>query len=589
MSFGYLITSLRAPRHGTFSGRIRWCRRVAAAASAAWCLAGQSRAVETGADPLLPPPLTKAQQEALAAPATPSVPRLFIREYRVTGVTRLPRLEVEKAVYPFLGLGRTSDDVEAARAALQNAYRENGYQTVEVQVPLQSGRRGIIVLQAVEQPVGRLRVRGNRYFFSERIKRQAPSMAEGSVPNFKDVQRDIVALNQWPDRRVSVEPKTGALPGTVDIDLVVNDSLPLHGSLELNNRYSPDTTELRLNGSLSYTNLWQAGHTGGFSFQLAPERLEDAEVYSGYYLMPVPNVQGLSLMVLGTKQNSDVSTLGGSAVAGRGTIVGGRANITLPGGSSFFHSLSTGLDYKDFDEDVAVGGDLFSTPIDYYPLVASYAATWLRPSGMTELNLAATVGLRGLGGDWLEYDNKRFDARGSWMHVRGDLAHTQDLRGGLQAYLKVQGQAATQPLINSEQFAGGGLGTVRGYLESEALGDNALVGSVELRSAPLGRNRVARDQSSGKEGGPTDAAADTPETPRSEWRLHAFVDAGVLTLNDALPEQEDRFELAAVGVGTRFQLWDHFNGSLDVAFPLISQGTTEEGDWRVTFRLWTEF
>jgi hemolysin activation/secretion protein len=554
---------------------------------------GLAESVPAGrAEPALPPPLTPAQQALLAAPSPEAVPRLFIREYRVTGATKLPRLEVEKAVYPYLGPGRTSEDVESARAALEKAYRDQGYQTVAVQVPAQSGRRGVIVLQVVEQKVGRLRVRGSRYFSPERIKREAPSMAEGSVPNFNDVQRDLVALNKWPDRRITPDLKPGAAPDTVDIDLNVQDTLPLHGSLELNNRYSPDTTELRLNGSLSYANLWQAGHTAGFSFQLAPERLEDAEVYSGYYLAPVPAVEGLSLMVLGTKQNSDVSTLGGSAVAGRGTIVGARANVSLPGGRTFFHSLSTGIDYKDFDEDVSFDENAFSTPIDYYPLVVSYGATWLHPRSLTELNLATTMGLRGLGGDWLEYDNKSFDARGSWMHVRGDLAHTRDLPGGLQVYLKAQGQAATQPLINSEQYAGGGLGTARGYLESEALGDNAAFATLELRSPSiLGRGKTSAKNSSGDEA--TAASEDTPDddTPERshEWRFHAFLDAGVLTLNDPLPEQEDRFELASIGVGTRFQLWNHLNGSLDAGFPLVDQGRTSEGDWRLTFRLWTEF
>jgi hemolysin activation/secretion protein len=543
------------------------------------------------AEPLLPPPLTEAQQAALNAPAPEAVPRLYIREYRVAGATRLPRVEVEKAVYPYLGPGRTSEDVEAARAALEKAYRDQGFQTVAVQVPQQSGRRGIVVLQVVEQKVGRLRVRGSRYFSPETVKRQAPSMAEGSVPNFKDVQRDLVALNKWPDRRVTPELKPGAAPDTVDIDLNVKDTLPLHGSLEVNNRYSPDTTELRVNGSLSYANLWQAGHTAGFSFQIAPERIEDAEVYSAYYLAPIPEVEGLSVMALATKQNSDVSTLGGSAVAGRGYILGARANVTLPGGESFFHSLSTGIDYKDFDEDVVLGDQTIPTPIDYYPVVVSYGATWLRPRSLTEFNLATTMGLRGLGGDWLEYDNKRFDARGSWMHVRGDLAHTRDLPGGLQAYVKVQGQASTQPLINSEQYAGGGLGNARGYLESEALGDNAIFGTLELRSPSLlGRARASSKNPADATGATTAGTAEEDVPGQAhEWRFHAFIDGGVLTLNDPLPEQEDRFELASVGVGTRFQLWNHFNGSLDAGFPLVDQGRTDQGDWRLTFRLWTEF
>ena len=38
---------------------------------------------------------------------------------------------------------------------------------------------------------------------------------------------------------------------------------------------------------------------------------------------------------------------------------------------------------------------------------------------------------------------------------------------GISFFAKVQGQIADQPLVNSEQFAGGGLGTVRGYFEVE--------------------------------------------------------------------------------------------------------------------------
>ena len=115
-------------------------------------------------------------------------------------------------------------------------------------------------------------VTGSRYFSLEKIKAKAPSLAEGKVPNFNGVQRDLLALNRHPDRQVTPTIRPGAEPGTFDVDLTVKDKLPLHGSLELNNRNSPDTTSLRLNGAISYSNLWQAGHTLGLSFQIAPER-----------------------------------------------------------------------------------------------------------------------------------------------------------------------------------------------------------------------------------------------------------------------------------------------------------------------------
>jgi hemolysin activation/secretion protein len=490
---------------------------------------------------------------------------VFIREYRVVGTQKLTEKEIGEAVYPFLGPGRTEEDVEQARAALENVYKEKGFQTVSVQVPPQQMRRGIVILQAVEAKVGQLRVKGSRYFSLAEIKRRAPSLAPGTVPNFNDVTRDIVALNGLPDRRVTPEMRAGVEPGTVDVDLVVKDTLPLHGSLELNNRYSPDTTELRLNGSISYANLWQRGHAFGLSFQIAPERLDDAKVFSGYYLARFESLPSLSLILSGTKQDSNVSTLGGSAVAGRGEILGARALITLPAREEFYHTLSLGFDYKHFDEDVNLAGTITATPITYYPFTLGYNATWAGKKATTELGANLVLGFRGTGSDSAEFEAKRFRADGNFIYFRGDLAHTRDLPRGLELFAKVQGQIASQPLINSEQFSGGGIGTARGYLESAALGDNGLFGSLELRSPSL----------LGEKNG--------------EWRFYAFVDAGVLTLREALPEQEDRFELASLGLGSRIQFREHFNGSIDAGYPLTDVASSDTGDLLVTFRLWADF
>ena len=101
------------------------------------------------------------------------------------------------------------------------------------------------------------------------------------------------------------------------MDLNVKDTMPVHGSVELNNRYSADTTPLRLNGSASYDNLWQLGHSIGGSFQLSPEDLTQVKVFSGYYLARVPGVDWLSLELQGTSQDSNVNTLGGIGVVGK--------------------------------------------------------------------------------------------------------------------------------------------------------------------------------------------------------------------------------------------------------------------------------
>lgn len=519
-----------------------------------------------------PQPLVPAAVGSAAASDAPAPGRaLEILEYRIDGADLLSQEDVERAVYPYLGPGKTSEDVEGARAALEQAYAAKGYQTVAVSIPPQQVSDGVVTLKVTEGKVGRLRVKGSRYYDIDEIKAAAPSLTEGAVPDFNAVSEDIVALNQLPDRKVTPSLRAGVTPGTVDVDLNVEDQFPLHGSLELNNRYSSDTSKLRMNGSLRYDNLWQLGHSINLGYQVAPQNTNDSKVYSASYLARLPSTPWLSLLGYAVKQDSDVNTLGSMNVAGKGDILGARAIMTLPGGDAeFFHTLSAGVDRKKFEERVRLGGeDAYSTPITYYPVTAAYAATWMGDGRTTQLNASATVNFRPTSSEWQDFDNKRYKAGGGFAYFRGDLAHTEALPYGAQAWGKVQGQLSNDPLISSEQFSAGGLDTVRGYLESEALGDNAAIGSIELRSPSL-----------------TDVLG---TEILNEWRFHAFVDGGRLTIKEALAEQDSTFNLWSYGVGTRFQLLDYLNGSFDVGIPMIAQGNTERGSPRATFRLWGEF
>ncbi len=510
-------------------------------------------------------PSPSASAASSSAPAGDAPQQtLYIREYRVIGTKILPRPEVEQAVYSFLGPGRTAEDVEKARAALEKAYKDKGYQTVSVLVPEQRGARGIIILQVTEATIGRLRVHGSHYYDIDKIKNQAPSLAEGKVPDFNAVQKDIVAMNQTADLQVTPSIKPGAIPGTFDVDLEVKDKLPLHGSVELNNRYSANTTPLRLNLDLRYSNLWQMGHTIGFGFQVAPQRVSDALVYSAFYIAPVPGVSWLSLMAQGVRQNSNVSTLGGSAVAGNGEIYGGRLLFALPGKPGFVQSASFGLDYKHFTQDLSVGDTLVGTPITYWPFTASYNGTWVGKGHETDLSASFVFHFRGMGSGQVEFDNRRYNADGNFAYIRGSLAHTQDLPGDFQVYGQIQGQGCATPLVDSEEFSLGGLNTVRGYLESAVLGDSAVAGNFELRSPSLLWWAGAAN----------------------ECRLFGFLDAGTAYVNDALPQQVSQYNLWSYGFGSTIRLFDHVHGSVLMGVPMISQAGSEANHPFFSFRFW---
>jgi len=497
------------------------------------------------------------------------MPAFFIQEYRVEGVHAVTSSEIEDAVYPFLGPERTVDDVERARAAVEKVYRDHGYQTALVQIPAQSAADGIVRLTVSEGQVRRLRVRGAKYFSPAEIKARAPSLAEGRMPDFNRASADLVALNQNPDRRVTPTLHPAPTPGDVDVDLEVKDALPLHGSVELNNRQSALTTALRLNASLSYGNLWQRGHTLAFNFQLAPERLDDSEVFSASYSARVPGADWLLLTLRGTKQNSDISTLGsgGVNVVSPGTSFGLHGDITLPGADGFYQGLSLGLDRKRFDENVTVAKTETQTPIVYYPLTAFYTAVLAGKTGETDFTAGVTFHVRGLGTNSAAFNRKRYGADADFLTFRADLSHTHELPAGFQVFGRVQGQLANEPLVNSEQFSAGGLDTVRGYYESEVVADDGIVGSLEFRTPSLASWVHAK----------------------GEWRFYVFGDLGGLTLMHALPEQQSRFSLASLGVGSRIRLYDHFTGSVDAALPLDTQAHTEAHDIHVTFRAGADF
>ena len=533
-----------------------------------------------------------------APPAPADQMRVYIREYRVLGARTLPAIEVEEAVYPFLGPGRTQEDVEKARAALEKVYQDKGYKATQVIVSSEQPgfARGIILLQAVEGRVGSLHVKGAKYFLPSQVKAQARSLAEGKVINFNDVTRDIVALNQLADRRVEPQLTPSGEPGVYNVDLIVKDKLPFHGSVELNNRNSAFTSDLRLSGAASYSNLWQRGHTIGASFQTSPQEPSEGKVFTGYYIWRFQELDWLSLMFSGTKQDSLVSTVGDQPTVGRGEIYGVHAIVTLPSQENFYQSLNVGLDYKHFDQKIFLGDIPIFTPIDYYPLSLTWDGTWLHnkevpdptpeepaktrreETGTTQATVGVNLGFRGAGSDRQTLENNRFGADANFIYVRVDLSHEQILPGGWQLYGKIHGQAADQPLVNSEQFAGGGLGSARGYLEAQALGDNALFGTAEFRTPSLLREVKV----GGKKGNPDDLTGD-------EWRFYAFADGGVLTLHDALPEQDSSFHLASIGLGTELQIRKHFHGLLELALPLTTVGTTRAHEPRLDFRLWADF
>lgn len=518
--------------------------------------------------------------------------RFDVFEFRVEGNTVLERTEIESVLTRHLGAQRSVADVEAARSALEELYRSRGYGTVLVDIPEQEVNEAVVVLRVSEGRVARFSVTGAKYFSPRAVQAAVPSLAPGSVPLLAQVQQELNAVNgRTADRAVTPVLRPGKTPGTLDVELQLHDSLPLHGSIEVNNYHPQNTSDWRVSAALRYDNLWQRQHSLSVQYQTAPEESREQQVWAATYLARFEASKAL-LVGYGVTTESDTTTVGNLNVIGAGDILGLRLILPIDSDPGLFHSATLGFDYKDFSEDLAgTGADSAqSTPIDYGLLSLGYAATRMRGDQDTKsaIDLSWNLGLRAFDdtlscarlGDTnrdgvpevlteaaSEFECKRHGARANFSYLRADVSHQQAL-GAWRAALRGRAQWSHEPLINNEQYSLGGANTVRGYFESQTLGDSALLLDVEASTPFLGKGLGSGI---------------------NDLRLIAFFDWGHVQLEQAGAGEPASTTLAASGAGLRLRALKGFSLTADWAYPLREAGTVKRGDSRTHLSLSYEF
>lgn len=524
---------------------------------------------------LLCAPLHAQANAPAAVAATASAGPVFdILEFDIGGNTVLSSKVIENTVYPHLGYDKGVADVEAARAALEKAYQDNGYLSVTVTIPEQPVTQGVIRLQVTEGSVERLIVSGNKYTSRSDIRAQVPALAAGSVPHFPEMQEQLGGLSRTPDRKVTPLLRPGRNLGKLEVELAVEDQPPFHGSVELNNKQSPSTTSTRLETSLRYDNLFQKQHSFGLNYIVAPQDPDEVNVLVTSYTAPLNEKFSLSGFLL--KSNSNIASTFDSGVVGKGTVLGLRLNRALPGlgdAPTFFHSFSLGFDHKDFKETQnTLGVDSKNAPLKYTPLLAQYTFGSFSESGDMIGNLIFLANLRSsdprmvdcAGIELEQFACRRFGAQENFSIIRGDLSWSRRL-AGWEGSMRGDFQTTNQPLVSNEQFLAGGAESVRGYLEGEAAGDAGL----RVRSHVQTPSLIDVDPYS--------------------LRGVAFFDAARLKLKDPLPGQTGSFWLSGTGLGLRLKAPYGMQFSLDWARALSDGPITDKGDHRVHVRLSTTF
>ena len=520
-----------------------------------------------------------AVAESKATQTTQQGSEFSILELRVLGNSVLSAKEIEQTLYAYLGVHKTLQDVEAARQALESLYHQRGYGTVYVDIPEQTVDSGIVRLRVTEAKLRSIHVTGARYFSGREIKLALPAAAEGKAPSIPELQSQLSRLNaQSGDRAVVPVLKAGSVPGTVDLDLKVDDHLPLHASLELNNQYTASTVPLRAIAGVSYENLFARFDSIGLQYQTAPQDRRQVDVWMFNYASHLTDSDRLALYYF--KSDSSVATLATAdtsvTVLGNGQVTGARYIKQLASSDTSLHSLTFGLDYKNFLENIILktatgssgggGTSGLATPITYANLSLGYSGGWRADWAQWTFSASSNFGIRGWQNKVTEFENKRYKARPNYINYKSDGRIRFVLPASFSLQLRYSGQFAADPIISNEQFAITGVDGVRGYLEAEALADKGLKESVQLGF---------------------------PQVKILDSKLmldgFTFLDYGTVNVVNPLPGEVTSTTLSSWGAGIDLSGYNHMTGSLVWAYPLKPASHTLRGNSRVLFSIRTNW
>ena len=201
--------------------------------------------------------------------------------------------------------------------------------------------------------------------------------------------------------------------------------------------------------------------------------------------------------------------------------------------------------------------------------VVGYGGFHIGDSATSRFNLELNFGVRGLTNDEEEFELKRFQGKPNFMYLRADTSIEHELPYNAQLYWQLAGQAASGPLISNEQYSLGGVYSVRGYLDTQVLVDDAIRTRLEIRSPSF--------------------AGVVPGEWFSNARVLAFGDMTYGRVQEPLPGQVATVALSSAGVGFRFDTAFGLKSEIDWAYPLGNNGEIRAGESRFHFRVAQEF
>ena len=498
----------------------------------------------------------KTPESAMAGPT------FFVKKILLEGDKGLAPKDYEPLLQKFENREVRFGEIQNLISVLEQMYRAKGYIAV-VLIPPQKMEKSEIHLKAVTSRMGKLFLVNNRYFGTWRT-RSYWKTREGEILLYDKIRKDVMNMNENPDRVVKPILRAGKEKGTTDVVLNVEDHYPLHAGYSLDNQGVKLTGKdrsgftIRNNNFLGLEDTFLIGTTFGKAF---------GALYL-YHVLPLNN--------FGTKLISSYSH----------AQVNPKKEYSIYGINGLSDTYSLTLQQRVINTDRYVGNIQLGFDFkEKHTLQQSVTTVWDKERVLS------------MRGDFQARDNWGGWALGQGFYVgmpnRGNgwpLAS----RGGQHKFFKytysmtrltmlpfntksiwdVQGQFSGNKLLPQEQFFLGGARSIRGYPESDYGADEAIQSRFDYMLPAYGMPAYWRL--------PFD---DTPF--KDQVNMIMFFDMGYGRTHDPNNTEKRQDWLMGTGIGFEVRFRKNISGRCEWGVPLGDDPITESGksQFHFTFKV----
>jgi hemolysin activation/secretion protein len=470
--------------------------------------------------------------------------------------------------------GLTIGQLQQVADRVTKYYKDKGFLLAQAFIPAQDVEDGKVTIEVLEGRLGNILAQGNEGYSAEILAEPFAGLVDAPVTN-AGIESAILTLRDYPGLTPTAIFQPGALVGTSDLVVSVQDEKPFNVSVQVDNNGSRFTGERRAVVEARLNN--PTGNGDRLGLDLIQTYLPKKSLYYALsYEYPI--FSGTTINANLSRQGFDVGA-DQQALNIRGEQRAASLFVRQSALRSRFENLIGNFGVYKSNSKVTRGAVQTSRDqLSYVGFGVDYDRIDTEWNGIDVARVGGKYGLNGfLGG--MEADQVasrgvrpsrqasngtgRF-ASNNFYVVDGSYTRLQNIDTDMDLLFRVQGQYSNSLLTSPNQLKLGGPNSVRAYPVSEFLRDSGLFASLEwFWKAP--------------------GFADADAFDNYKWgdilKVSFFADYGTGTLNKTRsnPAQGvfERIDIAGYGAGVHFELPGQMLARVQASHPISGLPPTD--------------